>query len=122
MKQKQVKEIKLVKIYPFNERGDMNTIAGSYLHKISEKIRNGEKLTDSEKDYVYKNMNEGISVMKGCAAIMGICYDFREVATRYIVEDNHGNLFAVWSMDKGTIRRNYPHGIYQILTSKQIQF
>ena len=118
MKQKQVKEIKSVKIYPFNDKGNMNTISGSRIYNISEKIRKGERLTDSEKDFVYKEINGVSCVGSGRAALMGMCFDFRDVATRYVIEDNYGNLFTRWSMDKGTIRRTHPCGIYQILTSK----
>ena len=109
-----MKDDNIVKIYPFNEKGDINLIKNSRTYQIANKINKLEKLTQDEKSYIYKESRFSCCVPLGCIAERGVCLDFRSYFKRYFVEDHHGYIYSRYAPNKTTIRLNESN-IYQIV-------
>lgn len=93
--------------------GDEQLIKESSIYKIVLKINNGERLTSDERIFLYKEVND-MSSPQGCAMLMGVIMDFRQVMKRYFVESDYG-IVSLWAFDKASIRASYSFKIYNIV-------
>lgn len=93
--------------------GDERIIKESLIYKIALKINNGERLTNDERIFLYKEVND-MGSTQGCAMLMGVIMDFRQVMKRYFVETDYG-IVSLWAFDKTSIRACYSSKIYNIV-------
>lgn len=91
-------------IYAFvDEPEDPKNIPHSKLFRIHQKAMKGNKLTRSEKDFIFHRINESTQSTTGIA-LMGYIYDFGSVLKRYIVKYDDGFVNELRAFDKTCIR------------------
>lgn len=106
-------------VFPFNERGIVDSVVGTKMFTLQQKAMSGERLTNEEKDYVFASLLSN-SYFKDSVPLLGVRLCFRKVLRKFWVKYKWGDISEIWSFDKMTIRRNLysKHGIIRIIEVK----
>jgi len=94
--------MKEVKIYPFTENGDVERVKGTKPFIIADKLNNGVKLTDSEKEYLTRSVNDN-SYFKDSVPLMGVRFNFSDFLKTFVVKQ-HGSWHEYKAYNKSTLR------------------
>jgi len=78
---------------------ELATLKDSKVYRLREQLDNGEKLSREDKNWITRNVKEGIHFKRGIA-LMGYCFDFSDVLKRYFVKQ-HGHIAEYYAIDKG---------------------
>lgn len=100
-----MKKQKYKNITPFNERGNIENIIGTNIFNIHQKLVNGKKLTQEEKNYVFEKIRDN-SYFNDGVALMGMRLNFKPYLKRYYVKYNYGNIIEMYAFNKTNIRTN----------------
>ena len=94
----------IVRIYPFNDRGDVNNVKGSEAQRIADKVNNGEKLTRQEKNWITEKVNSN-SYSKSGIPVLGVMFNFSPLLNTYVVKQ-YDHLQEYKAIDKTSLRAN----------------
>ncbi len=93
--------MKKVKIFPFNENVDVERVKGTKPFIIADKLNNGVKLTDSEKEYLTRSVND--SYFKDNILLMEVRFNFSDFLKTFVVKQ-HGSWKEYKAYNKSTLR------------------
>ena len=93
--------MKEVKIYTFTDNGDVERVKGTKPFIIADKLNNGVKLTDSEKEYLTRSVND--SYFKDSVPLMGVRFNFSDFLKTFVVK-YHGSWKEYKAYNKSTLR------------------
>ena len=93
--------------YAFNERGNVEEVMNSngLVVQYYKRLRNGEKLTRAEKDYLF-HLTQSNSGGKNYM-VMGVIIPFGGYFKEYWVSYNYGSIHSVYAPDKTAIRSSF---------------
>lgn len=81
---------------------NLDTLKGSKVYQLREKVNAGEKLSREEKDWITQNVNRN-SYFKSAIPLSGYRFDFSEILKTYIVKQ-YGSYQEYNAVDKTSLR------------------
>lgn len=88
----------------------LETLAGTRVYQLHEKIEAGKKLNREEKDYLFELCEHG---RRSYHLRGGWCFNFIDCLNHYAIKRTYGSLDEVYAPDKMAIR-NSQHGSHHI--------
>lgn len=95
---------------------ELDTLKGSKVYQLREKISRSEKLSRDEKDWITKNVNSN-SYFKSAIPLSGYRFDFSEILKTYIVKQ-YGSYQEYRAIDKTSLRATIYGRIDKIIEVK----
>ncbi len=89
-------------MYPFTENADVEKVKETKPFIIADKLNNGVKLTDSEKEYLTRSVNNN-DCFKDSILLMGVRFNFSDFLKTFLVKYN-GSWREYKAYNKSTLR------------------
>jgi len=81
---------------------ELDTLKGSKVYQLREKLNAGEKLNREEKNWIAENVNRN-SYFKSAIPLSGYRFDFSEILKTYVVKQ-YGSYQEYKAIDKTSVR------------------
>lgn len=105
-------------VYPFNERGELDSILDSKPYAVLQKLCKGDKLTTDEKQYVTDKVNDN-TYFKDSVALLGMRICFRPFLKKFWFKTKWGDIHEAYAINKTTLREHnkylYPIKIMEVM-------
>ncbi len=94
--------MKMVRVSPFIDDCEVSNVKNTIAYKIAEKLNTGQKLLDSEKIYLTREVNSN-NYFRDSVALRGIRFDFSDFLKTFVVRQS-GNWTEFKAYNKSTLR------------------